>query len=320
MKYPWQTSDSNLPPTTAHPVIEGDLKRKREGPGNDRAGSLESPYKRQQSTSPGANGTHDSYRRTYGSGLPPGGILQRAEVIEILDDDEPPAQIPAWQGQRQAFSPAPLVGTQERPFEIDTSPPPRPTIMPLPIPTGIASLQQYRAPTVSPAKASKTPTDDIVPIVEPVLCKEQEDLVNLILSGQNVFYTGSAGCGKSTVLKAFVKRFREQGLEVKIIAPTGRAALDINGSTTWTYAGWTPDHHKKPLKELKAGAHGKFVRKRLQETNVLIFDEISMVENHHFERLNVLMKEARGDSRAFGGVQVIVTGDFCQLPPVKPFG
>lgn len=44
-----------------------------------------------------------------------------------------------------------------------------------------------------------------------------------------------------------------------------------------------------------------------------------MVENFHFERLNALMKEARGSSRAFGGVQLIVTGDFCQLPPVNPF-
>lgn len=161
---------------------------------------------------------------------------------------------------------------------------------------------------------------DVVPITEPELCKEQADLVDLILSGKNVFYTGSAGCGKSTVLKAFVKRLRQMGKEVNIIAPTGRAALDINGSTTWTYAGWTPDSHKKPLKRLRADAHGKFVRKRLKATDVLVIDEISMVENLHFERLNKVMQEARDDESAFGGVQLVVTGDFCQLPPVKPFG
>ena len=59
--------------------------------------------------------------------------------------------------------------------------------------------------------------------------------------------------------------------------------------------------------------------KRLRKTEVLVIDEISMVENNHFERLNCLMKEARGNRTAFGGVQLIVTGDFCQLPPVKPF-
>lgn len=62
----------------------------------------------------------------------------------------------------------------------------------------------------------------------PPLCEEQQNLVDLICSGRNVFYTGSAGCGKSTVLKAFVGRLRAQGAIVKIVAPTGRAALVSN--------------------------------------------------------------------------------------------
>ena len=77
---------------------------------------------------------------------------------------------------------------------------------------------------------------------------------------------------------------------------------------------------KKSLEELEKDAtFQKFVKKRLCKTNVLVFDEISMVENHHFERLNYIMKAARNNSRPFGGVQLVVTGDFCQLPPVKPF-
>lgn len=160
------------------------------------------------------------------------------------------------------------------------------------------------------------------PVIEPVLCGEQQDLVNLILQGHNVFYTGSAGCGKSTVLKKFVKELQDKRVKVDIVAPTGRAALDIKGSTTWTYAGWWPDSFKRPLDELLKAAHGKFVRRRLNETDVLVIDEISMVENLHFERLDAIMREARGESNRhlpFGGVQLIVTGDFCQLPPVKPF-
>jgi energy-coupling factor transporter ATP-binding protein EcfA2 len=157
------------------------------------------------------------------------------------------------------------------------------------------------------------------PKTEPELCEEQQGLVNLILSGRNVFYTGSAGCGKSTVLKAFVKQLKNQGRKVVIVAPTGRAALEVNGSTYFTFAGWTPDSFKKPLKKLKENAHGIFVRKRLNQVNVLVIDEISMLENYTFERLNAIMQEARGSSKAFGGVQLVVTGDFCQLPPVKPF-
>lgn len=157
------------------------------------------------------------------------------------------------------------------------------------------------------------------PKTEPELCQEQQDLVNLILSGRNVFYTGSAGCGKSTVLKAFVKQLRDKGRKVVIVAPTGRAALEVNGQTFFTFAGWVPDSFKKPIKKLREAAHGKFVRKRLNDVHVLVIDEVSMMENYALERLNEVMQEARGDSRAFGGVQVVVTGDFCQLPPVKPF-
>ena len=156
-------------------------------------------------------------------------------------------------------------------------------------------------------------------IIEPSLCEEQQRLVDTIMTGRNVFYTGSAGCGKSTVLKNFVKRLKAQMIwkggdqkepkRVDIIAPTGRAALDINGSTSWTYAGWNPDSMKKPLEKLKEVAeNGKWIRKRLRATDVLVIDEISMMENHHLERLNEIMQSARGNTRAFGGVQLVVTG------------
>lgn len=172
-----------------------------------------------------------------------------------------------------------------------------------------------------------------LPATEPELCEEQAKLVEIILSGANVHYTGSAGCGKSTVLKAFVKLLRDRNKLVKIIAPTGRAALDVDGMTFWTYAGWHPDSMKFPITVLEERARfQKYVNERLCETDVLVIDEISMFENHHFERLNRVMKFARNNTAKFskeeaaanakapfGGVQLIVTGDFCQLPPVKPF-
>lgn len=155
---------------------------------------------------------------------------------------------------------------------------------------------------------------------EPTLSPEQAALVDLILKGKNVFYTGSAGCGKSTVLKAFVKQLRDAGRNVCIVAPTGRAALDVGGTTTWTFAGFTPNSHRLPLGELvRQTMLRKAPRERLVNTQVLVIDEISMVENLHFERLNEVMKTARVNSRPFGQCQIVVTGDFCQLPPVKPF-
>lgn len=111
-------------------------------------------------------------------------------------------------------------------------------------------------------------------------------------------------------MKTFVPLLRDQGRNVRIVAPTGKAALDINGSTTWTYAGWTPGHFKQPLSELLKAAHGKFVNRRFKDTDVLVIDEISMVENHLLQRLDAVMKEARGNMKAFGGVQLVVTGEF----------
>ena len=168
---------------------------------------------------------------------------------------------------------------------------------------------------------------------QPPVTPEQQAVIDLILTGRNVFYTGAAGTGKSTVLRAAVQRLRHLGRQVEVVAPTGRAALAVNGITTWSYAGWTPSAHARPLDRLRAWAISERNADRLANTDVLIIDEISMVENHHLERLSEIMKEARGHRAwdrgwshvenirraAFGGCQIIATGDFFQLPPVCPF-
>lgn len=159
------------------------------------------------------------------------------------------------------------------------------------------------------------------------LSPEQAEVVELAAEGHNIFYTGSAGCGKSTVLRAMVQRLTLMGKRVRVMAPTGRAALAINGTTTWTFAGWTPNSHKLGIEKLMelARRETSAVRRRLRRTDVVVIDEISMVENLHFERLNQVMKAARHTpgypavQYPFGGAQVIVTGDFAQLPPVRPF-
>ena len=146
----------------------------------------------------------------------------------------------------------------------------------------------------------------------PPLVPEQQHVVNLILSGRNVFYTGSAGCGKSTVLKAFVRQLQALGKRVRIVAPTNLAALNVGGITTWSYAGWTVNSMKKDIDKLMQAAFGDKSWDRFDETDVLVIDEISMIENLFFERLNMVIKAARGEKYGggpFGGMQVIVTGD-----------
>ncbi|KXT04591.1 hypothetical protein AC578_8728 [Pseudocercospora eumusae] len=175
--------------------------------------------------------------------------------------------------------------------------------------------EEARNASSTPASQAATPTETAV-----VLTAEQQKVVDAALRGRrSIFYTGAAGSGKSTVLIAIRRGLCAKGKRVEVVAPTGRAALDVGGTTTWSFAGWQPDSMKQPIRELERLAEIRFVRQRMREIDVLIIDEISMVENHFFERLDRVMKAARDDDGPFGGVQLIVTGDFCQLPPVEPF-
>ncbi|KAK3995160.1 P-loop containing nucleoside triphosphate hydrolase protein [Cladorrhinum sp. PSN332] len=174
---------------------------------------------------------------------------------------------------------------------------------------------------------------------QPPLCDEQQHVVDLAAQGKNIYCTGSAGTGKSTVLRAIRERLQDAGKEVHVVSPTGIVAVQINGTTIFHFAGWIPDDGKKHVKELVLPEYpededGKLKKKKqrklelLSRVDVIIIDEISMVQNNDFERLDFLMREAKNRDRRFtgrarklpfGGVQVIVMGDFYQLPPVKPF-
>ena len=183
------------------------------------------------------------------------------------------------------------------------------------------------APLPDDDHSTHTTDDDVVSLanidhqaqqVSPSLCTEQLRLIELVLSGVNVFYTGGAGTGKSTVLRALVKELQRQGRHVQVVTPTGISALNVGGSTYFTWAGWNPGVMKKPIKEIGTLAMSKERRLRIQETDVLIIDEISMLESNQLRRLDRACRAARSCDAAFGGIQVVVTGDFYQLPRFLP--
>ncbi|TDZ58388.1 ATP-dependent DNA helicase PIF1 [Colletotrichum trifolii] len=167
------------------------------------------------------------------------------------------------------------------------------------------------------------------PAVEPApefpLCPEQQHALDLALEGRNLFITGSGGCGKSVLVKALHRALSTQQKTVHLLAPTGQAAINIGGRTAYNYAGWGPTDPGQTDFTLAEKAKGKLVFGRFTMTDVLIIDEISMVENQFFERLSDVIATTRKEppglrtSRPFGGIQIIAVGDFCQLPPVKPF-
>lgn len=157
------------------------------------------------------------------------------------------------------------------------------------------------------------------------LILEQASVLRSVARGENVFFTGSAGTGKSKVINAVQKYLRGLGALVSTIAPTGIAAVNVDGMTLHSFASWDASAGKWPLVDICKRTLGKKAWKKLINTDILIIDEISMIENNSLTRLSQMMQSAftmRRDGSEllpFGGVQLVICGDFFQLAPVKPF-
>lgn len=145
---------------------------------------------------------------------------------------------------------------------------------------------------------------------------QKKAIEHAVFKRKNMCIIGQAGTGKSTLINAIRGNLHDQGIHARIVAPTGTAALNVHGATIHRFASLGC--------ELKGGISyyenmSRSCKERLQGTETLIIDEVSMVPNELFERLNRMMKKAHESDLPFGGAQVIVVGDFCQLSPIKPF-
>lgn len=151
------------------------------------------------------------------------------------------------------------------------------------------------------------------------LSEEQKRVLHFIVyEGRNIFFTGAAGTGKSVLLKRIInelrKRYRDEG-SVAVTASTGLAACNIGGTTLHSFTGIGLG--KEPVdKLLKKIRYNRRALKRWKSIRVLVIDEISMIDGALFDKLENLARLIRRDPSPFGGIQVILTGDFFQLPPV----
>jgi len=146
-----------------------------------------------------------------------------------------------------------------------------------------------------------------------VLTGEQEAAVSTLMSGNNVFLTGEAGTGKSTVIRAFRERC---GQPCVVLAPTGIAAVNAGGSTIHSFFLLKPGLlTPSTMEPMNSATRAQAVR----AARTIIIDEVSMVRADLLSAIDIRLRELAGGPRKempFGGKQIVLVGDFFQLPPV----
>ncbi|SMN20792.1 similar to Saccharomyces cerevisiae YHR031C RRM3 DNA helicase involved in rDNA replication and Ty1 transposition [Maudiozyma saulgeensis] len=168
----------------------------------------------------------------------------------------------------------------------------------------------------STSSSSSSKKRNIVPLK---LTKEQETVIDLVVNKKaNIFYTGSAGTGKSVILNNIVAKLGAvYGRDaIAVTASTGLAASTVGGVTLHKWAG-------VGIAQAPAQVLVNRVMKRrdilnvYKNTKVLIIDEVSMIDGMFLSKIEYIARSVRKSDRPFGGIQVVLTGDFFQLPPVQ---
>src|SRR5262249_17278508 len=130
--------------------------------------------------------------------------------------------------------------------------------------------------------------------------------ISAIDSGESVFITGAAGTGKSTLLRYVRARIHAHHA---VVAPTGVAALNVNGQTIHSFFKFRPCYLSP---DSSSGSSDDL----FQQLRTLIVDEASMVRADLLEGIHLFLERSRRNRKPFGGVQVVMFGDPYQLPPV----
>lgn len=143
----------------------------------------------------------------------------------------------------------------------------------------------------------------------------QKTALNILKLGYTTFLTGQAGSGKSYVLREYIDYLKKHGVRYAVTASTGIASTHISGSTIHSWSG-IGIKDKLTKFDLDALEEKQNLYKRWTETQVLIIDEVSMLHANFLDMLNKLARHIRRNDKPFGGMQLIFSGDFFQLPPV----
>ena len=144
---------------------------------------------------------------------------------------------------------------------------------------------------------------------------KQATALDILKTGKNVFLTGSAGAGKTYTINQYLHYLRARDVAVAVTASTGIAATHMNGMTihSWAGIGISNELTAKDIARIKKRT---VVVERIERTKVLVIDEISMLHRQQFELINQVLQAIKENTLPFGGIQLLVAGDFFQLPPI----
>jgi ATP-dependent exoDNAse (exonuclease V) alpha subunit len=147
----------------------------------------------------------------------------------------------------------------------------------------------------------------------------QAQALDILKLGYNVYLTGAAGSGKTFLLNGYIEYLKKHEVAVGITASTGIAATHLNGMTvhSWTGIGINDKLNNKQLEKI---AQKSNLKQRFKHAKVLIIDEISMLHHYRLDLINEVCKHMKKNPLPFGGLQVILCGDFFQLPPINRSG
>ncbi|BFU25257.1 DNA repair and recombination protein, putative [Entamoeba histolytica HM-1:IMSS-B] len=151
------------------------------------------------------------------------------------------------------------------------------------------------------------------------LSDDQKEVIELAENEISFFFSGAAGTGKSYVMKKLITILKELHPEqgsVAITASTGIAACNIGGTTLHSFAGIGLGDQSVDILYTKV-IKNRTAFEKWRKVEVLLIDEISMISGDLLDKLNVIAQKIKRNNLPFGGIQVIFSGDFFQLPPVS---
>lgn len=148
---------------------------------------------------------------------------------------------------------------------------------------------------------------------------KQKDALNVLKAGRNAYITGAAGSGKTHILNDYITYLKDRGVSVGVTASTGIAATHIGGVTihSWSGVGIKDTLSGSDIEDL---TQKEYLWKRFDKTRVLIIDEVSMLSPRLFDTVERVCRAMKRSDDPFGGMQVVLSGDFFQLPPIMRDG